>query len=150
MLSSLFLSHNYSLDLYNGDLQTTTFLFTRYFTQGWLNSYYSWLSSALSCLFIVQHNQSNKLYWSISKYIENYPSKPTIISMKEKGIDKHENAQTTSGRDRVLEKPKTRRLLEDSITLYVLWALCKHCILLRSLLLRSRYLSLSYTWFLIL
>ena len=46
-------SHKYSLVLYNGHLQTTTVLFTRNFTQHWLNSYYS-LSSALSCLFIVQ------------------------------------------------------------------------------------------------
>ena len=40
-----------SVDLYNGDRQTTTVLFTRNFTQGWLNSYYS--SFALSGPFIV-------------------------------------------------------------------------------------------------
>ena len=58
MLSLLFLSHSYSLDLYNDNLQTTTVFFTRNFTQGWLNSNYS--SSAFSCPFIVQHKQSNE------------------------------------------------------------------------------------------
>ena len=40
MLSSLFLWHNYPLDLYNGDLETTTVLCTRNFTQVWQNSYW--------------------------------------------------------------------------------------------------------------
>ena len=60
---SVFLStNNFWVDLYNGDLQTTTVLFTRNFTEGWLNSYY-W-SSALSCPFIVQHKQCNQRSWS--------------------------------------------------------------------------------------
>ena len=42
--------HTTSLDLRNGDLQTTTVFFTRNFTQGWQNSY--WLLPALSCIFI--------------------------------------------------------------------------------------------------
>ena len=44
------------------DLQTTTILFTRNFTQGWLNSYNSLLP--LSCPFIVQHNQYNEHSWN--------------------------------------------------------------------------------------
>ena len=63
MLSLLFLSHKYLLNLYNGDLQTTTVLFTRNFTQGWLNYYY-WLLSVLFCPFIVQHNQYNERSWN--------------------------------------------------------------------------------------
>ena len=34
-------SNNCWVDFYNGDLQTTTILFTRNFTQGCVNSYYS-------------------------------------------------------------------------------------------------------------
>ena len=60
---SLFFSHAilltaflYSLHLHIGDL------WTHNFTQDWLN--YHWLSSALSCPFIVQQDPSNKHSWS--------------------------------------------------------------------------------------
>ena len=43
-----------------------------------------------------------------NKYIKHDPSKSTIISMREKRIDKYANAQTTNGCDRVLEKARTR------------------------------------------
>ena len=42
--------------IFKNDLQTTAFFFTRNFTQCWLYPYC--LSSALSCLFIVQYSQS--------------------------------------------------------------------------------------------
>ena len=61
--SGLLSTSNCSVDLYNGGLQTTTVLFTCNFTQGWWNFYY-YSSSALSCLFIVQHKQSNESSWS--------------------------------------------------------------------------------------
>ena len=55
----LFVSTNTaSLDLYCEELQATTLLLTCNFTQSWLNSY--WLSSALSCPFVVQHDKSNE------------------------------------------------------------------------------------------
>ena len=40
------------------------FWFTRNFTPGWLISDY--LSSALSCVFILQHDQSNERFWNRS------------------------------------------------------------------------------------
>ena len=55
-------TNNWSVDLYNGDLQTTTVSSTCNFTQGWLNSYC--LMSALSCPVIVLHKQSNERSWS--------------------------------------------------------------------------------------
>ena len=42
---SILFSHNYSLFCLQGRFSNTTVLFTRNFTQGWLNS--NWLSSAL-------------------------------------------------------------------------------------------------------
>ena len=60
---SLVFSHNYSLDFYNGNLQTTTVLFTLNFTQDWQNSYHK-LSSILCCPFIDLHNQFNWHSWS--------------------------------------------------------------------------------------
>ena len=39
-----------------------------------------------------------------NKYIEHDPSKPTTATMREKGINKYTNAQTTSGCDRVFKK----------------------------------------------
>ena len=59
---SLKFFNNCSVDLYNGYLQSTTVLFTRNFTQSWLNSYLP--LRALSCPFIVQHEQSNECSWS--------------------------------------------------------------------------------------
>ena len=60
---NLFVSCNtYALDLYSEGLWTITVLFTRNFTQGWLNYYL--LSFALSWPFIVQDNQYNKHFWS--------------------------------------------------------------------------------------
>ena len=56
----LFLSRNYLLGFYNGDLLITT----RNFTLGWLNSYR--LPSALTCSFIVQYNPSKECSWSRS------------------------------------------------------------------------------------
>ena len=47
-------TNNCSVDLCNGDLQTTIVFFTRNFTQGWLNSYYS--LPALFCPFIRANN----------------------------------------------------------------------------------------------
>ena len=49
----LFISYNYVLELHNGVLQIVTVLFTRSFTQGWLNSY--WLYADL---------QSDAASWS--------------------------------------------------------------------------------------
>ena len=43
-----------------------------------------------------------------NKQIGHDPSKPTTTSMKEKGIVKYANVQTTIDRDRVLEKARTR------------------------------------------
>ena len=61
--TSILLSTNdCALDLYNDDLQTTTVLFIRNFTPGWLN--YHHLSSTLSCPFIVQRKLSNERSWS--------------------------------------------------------------------------------------
>ena len=63
LYSSVLLGTNNCLEgLYNSDLQTAIVLFTRNFTQGWLNTYYS--SSALSCPFIVQDKQSNERSWN--------------------------------------------------------------------------------------
>ena len=70
LLGSLFLAHNYSLfcsqpfckhctyssDLHNHDLQTPNV------PQFWLNYY--WLSSAMSCPFIVQQDQPNERSWT--------------------------------------------------------------------------------------
>ena len=63
---------NFSVDLYNGDHQTTTVFFASNFTQGWLDSYNS--SSALSCLFIVRRNILTivlKVECSCSRFLEN-------------------------------------------------------------------------------
>ena len=60
--SVLVSTNNWSVDLYSGDLQTTTVFFTLNFTQGWLNSYC--LSSALSCPLIVQNKWCNERSWS--------------------------------------------------------------------------------------
>ena len=57
-----------------------------------------------------------------NKYIERDSSKPTTTSIREKKIDKCANAQTTSGRNRLLEKGEYKpsasrtyvRLLDDS------------------------------------
>ena len=49
-------------------LTTTIVLFTGNFTQSWPNSY--WLSSALSCPFIVQEDQSNERSWS-SRFVHS-------------------------------------------------------------------------------
>ena len=88
LLSSLLLAHNYSLfcsqsfckhftyslDLHNRDLQTRN----RNLSQGWLN--YNWLSSAMSCLFIDQQDQSNERCWtgrfaySASRELYGFPS----------------------------------------------------------------------------
>ena len=56
-------------------LQATIVLFTRNFTQGWLLNCY-WLASALSCIFIVQHYQSNERSWSGSFLF--WPSRPLV------------------------------------------------------------------------
>ena len=59
---NLFASNNTcSLDLFSGDHQTMTVLFTRNASshkKDWMNFYF--LSLALSCRFIVQDNQSNE------------------------------------------------------------------------------------------
>ena len=43
-----------------------------------------------------------------NKYIERDPSKPTTASIRKKWIDKYANAQTTSGRNRLLVKARIR------------------------------------------
>ena len=60
---NLFTSTNtWSIDLYSGDFQISTVLFTRNFTWDGLNYYL--LPSTLSCLLIVQHNHYNERTWS--------------------------------------------------------------------------------------
>ena len=58
---------------YSLHLHATTVLFTRNFTQGWLHSY--WLSSALPCLFKIQHDDLNERSevdgWRIC-FLENF------------------------------------------------------------------------------
>ena len=54
----------------------------------------------------IRHNVCTKYS---NKYIEHHPSKPTTTNMREKrDRPKYANAQTTSGRDRVLKKARTR------------------------------------------
>ena len=55
-------ANNYSLDLCNGDLQTTTVFFIRDFTQDRLNSY--WLLLALPCLFM----RERSVWWRFLKW----------------------------------------------------------------------------------
>ena len=55
---SIFFSYNYSVFC----LQRRSSNHNRFFTQGWLNSYY-WLP-AQSCRIIVQHEQYNERSWS--------------------------------------------------------------------------------------
>ena len=62
LYSILLSTNNCSVNLYNGNLPTTTVLFTHNFSQVWLNSCCS--LSALSCHFKVQPNQSKEHSWS--------------------------------------------------------------------------------------
>ena len=64
--SVLVSTNNYSVVLYNCDLQTRTVFFTRNFTQGWLNSYYS--SPALSCLYTYTYIHN----WLLQSFSQDY------------------------------------------------------------------------------